>query len=103
MLVKDESPTAEAAQSSLSSLLIMIWLVGTVVLLPIKIINLPFNFELVDAWILMGLPIAMLSFIVRPRQFIGLSYIIPMWLVMMSSFLKFLCCSVSNEQSGGYH
>ncbi len=98
MLVKDESPTAEEAKWSLSSFLIMSWLVGTVVLLPIKIINLPFNFELVDAWILMGFPIAILSFIVRPRQFIGLSYIIPMWFVMMSSFLSsFAAPSATNS------
>src|SRR3989304_5743891 len=85
-LVKDESPPAEAAQSSLSSRLIVVWLGGTVIFLPVKIINLPFNFELVDSWILMGLPAAMLFFMVRPRQIISLSYIVPMWLLLVNSF-----------------
>jgi hypothetical protein len=87
-LVKGESPPAEAGQSSLSSRVIMMWLVGTVIFLPVKIINLPFNFELVDIWILMGLPVAILFFIVRPRQLISLSYIVPMWLVLVSSLLS---------------
>jgi O-antigen ligase len=66
----------------------MLWLVGTVILLPVKIINLPFNFELVDIWILMGLPVALLYYCVRPRQMISFSYIVPIWLVMVSSFLS---------------
>ena len=86
--VKDESPPAEADQSSLSSRIIMIWLVGTAIFLPVKIINLPFNFELVDIWILMGLPVAIMFFIFRPRQMISLSYIVPMWLVLVSSLLS---------------
>jgi O-antigen ligase len=87
-LVKNVRPAADAAQSSFSSRIIILWLVGTVIFLPIKIINLPFNFELVDAWILMGLPIAILYIVVRPRQLISLAYILPMWLVMISSFLS---------------
>jgi hypothetical protein len=76
----------------------MIWLVGTVIFLPIKIVNLPFNFELVDGWILMGMPVAILFFIVRPRQFINPFYIVPMWLVMVSSFLSsFTAPSASNS------
>lgn len=85
---KGENPPAEAEQSSFLSQVILIWLVGTVVLLPVKIVNLPFNFEVVDGWILMGLPVALMYFIARPRQFISLPYILPMWLVMMSSFLS---------------
>jgi O-antigen ligase len=87
-LVNAVSRPAEATRSSLQSRIIMLWLVGTVIFLPVKIINLPLNFELVDGWVLMGLPVAILFFIVRPHQFISLSYIIPMWLVMVSSFLS---------------
>ena len=97
-LMKDEWQTSDEAQSSFLSSIITIWLVGTVILLPIKILNLPLNFELVDVWIILGLPVALLFFIVRPRQFVGLSYIIPMWLVLLSCFLSsFAAPSPSNS------
>lgn len=86
--LKEENTTAEDSQSVFVSRIITLWLVGTVVLLPVKIVNLPFNFELVDAWILMGLPIAVLFFIIGPKQVVSLSYILPMWLVLLSSFLS---------------
>jgi O-antigen ligase len=86
--VKDASQPVEALQSSLASRAIMLWLLGTVIFLPVKIINLPYNFELVDLWILMGLPVVFLFFFVRPRQKISLAYLFPMWLVMVSSFLS---------------
>ena len=87
-----------AAQSFLWSRIIMIWLVGTVIFLPVKIINLPFNFELVDIWILMGLPIALLFYVIRPRQIISLFYLIPIWLVLVSSFLSsFTAPSATNS------
>lgn len=63
----------------------MIWLIGLLVLLPIDIIELPFNVAFVDLWLLMGLPFVWLYFI-RRRQRISLSYILAMWLILLGSF-----------------
>jgi hypothetical protein len=76
---------AQAGQSPLSRRLIMIWLVGTLVLLPVDLIKLPLNMTLVDCWILMGLPIIGLSF-VRGRYVISLSYTVAMWIILLASF-----------------
>jgi hypothetical protein len=96
--VKEVSLPIKAAQSSLPSHIMMLWLVGTVIFLPVKIINLPFNFELVDIWILMGLPVVLLFYVIKPRQIISLSYIVPIWLVLVSSFLSsFTAPSVTNS------
>ncbi len=78
---------AETRGSSRLSRLIVIWLVGTVILLPVKIINLPSNFELVDIWILIGLPVLLVMYIAGRRPVINLTYAIPIWLVMVSSLL----------------
>ena len=63
----------------------MIWLVGTLVLLPVDLIKLPFNMILVDCWILMALPILWLSFL-RGRYVISLSYMVAMWIILVASF-----------------
>jgi O-antigen ligase len=63
----------------------MIWLLGTMVLLPVDLIKLPLNMLLVDCWILMGLPILWL-FYVRGRYFISLSYVVAMWVILLASF-----------------
>jgi O-antigen ligase len=63
----------------------MIWLVGTLVLLPVDLIKLPFNMILVDCWILMALPILWLSFL-RGRYVISLSYTLAMWIILVASF-----------------
>jgi O-antigen ligase len=65
----------------------MIWLVGTMVLLPLDIIKLPLNMTLVDCWILMALPILWLSFTCG-SQSISLSYAVPMCLIFVASFLS---------------
>jgi hypothetical protein len=65
----------------------MIWLVGTLVLLPMDMIKLPLNMTLVDCWVLMALPILWLSFYRRSRIII-LSYAVPMWLIIVASFLS---------------
>jgi hypothetical protein len=87
-LEKAESSETNTIHSSWSKRIILIWLVGTVIFLPVKIINLPFNFELVDGWILIGLPVAIMYLIVRPGQFISPTYLVPIWLVMVSSLLS---------------
>lgn len=65
----------------------MIWLVGMLVLLPLEMIKLPFNITFVEVWILMALPIVVLSF-VRGKQIISSSYLIPMWLILVASLLS---------------
>jgi len=62
----------------------MIWLLGTVILLPVSIFKLPFNMGLVDAWIVLALPIFWLFF-VRGRLVISFSYTIPMWFILVGS------------------
>lgn len=79
---------SETDSSPLLGRLIVIWLAGTVALLPVKIVNLPSNFELVDIWILMGLPIVLLFYSFQRLQIINLSYAVPMWFVLVSSFLS---------------
>jgi hypothetical protein len=63
----------------------MIWLLGTLVLLPVDLIKLPLNMILVDCWILLGLPILWLSF-VRGHHGMSLSYTIAMWIILVASF-----------------
>jgi len=66
----------------------MIWLAGTLALLPLDFVKLPLNMIPVDVWILMGLPIFWLSFIRGKQQIIGLSYAVPMWIILVASFLS---------------
>lgn len=71
----------------------MIWLVGTLLLLPLDIIKLPIisfgqtRMILVDCWILMALPVLWLSFSCG-SQIIRLPYAVPMWLIFVASFLS---------------
>lgn len=62
----------------------MIWLAGTLVLLPVDLIKLPLNMIFVDVWILMALPILWLSFL-RGRYVISLSYTVAMWIILVAS------------------
>jgi hypothetical protein len=75
---------SRASQSSLSRWITAVWLFGTLVLLPVDLIGLPFNMSLVDVWILVALPFFWLSF-VRGHQAISLAYAAAMWLVLVAS------------------
>ena len=77
----------EAGQSTWLRRIAMIWLGGTLALLPLDFVKLPLNMIPVDVWIFMGLPIFWLSFI-RGRQIISLSYAVPMWIILVASFLS---------------
>jgi O-antigen ligase len=70
------------------SYLLVGWLSGIIVFLPVKILNLPLNFELVDIWILGGLPFALYLFSLRRPRTISLAFSIPMWFVLISSFIS---------------
>ena len=63
----------------------MIWLLGTLVLLPVDFVKLPLNMSLVDCWILLALPAMWLSF-VRRSHVISLSYAVAMWIILVASF-----------------
>ena len=88
MLSTNLADNAETGGSSWLSWLIVIWLAGITALLPIKIINLPSNFEMVDIWILMGLPVLLLIYGTGRHQIINLTYAIPIWIVILSSLLS---------------
>lgn len=80
---------SESGQASLSRHLVVIWLVGTLVLLPLEFIKLPLNMTLVDCWIIMALPVFWLSF-VRGPQVVSFSYTIAMWFILLGSFASTL-------------
>jgi hypothetical protein len=85
--VRKEASTEEN-QSSWVSRLIILWLAGVLAALPVKILNLPLNFELVEAWSLMGLPVVLWLYSLRRPRTISLSYLVPMWFVLISSFIS---------------
>lgn len=64
-----------------------IWLAVMLVLLPLDMIKLPFNVTPVDLWIVMALPVLWLSF-ARGTQTISLSYTVPMWFILVGSFVS---------------
>jgi hypothetical protein len=66
----------------------MIWLLGAVLLSPVKILTLPLNLELVDFWILSGLPVLWLSFILGRRARISLPYAFVMLFILLGSFVS---------------
>lgn len=75
----------EATQSALSRRLAIMWVAGTLVLLPVDFIKLPLNMTLVDCWILLALPAMFLSSVRGTRAF-SFSYAIAMWIVWVASF-----------------
>ena len=68
--------------------LIVIWLAGMALFLPVKILNLPMNFELVDIWTLGGTPVVLYLYSLRRPRVLSLSYALPMWFVLISSFIS---------------
>jgi hypothetical protein len=83
----------EANQTSWSRRIKIIWLAGMLILLPFDIIDLPLNMTLMDCWILMGLPIFWLAFF-RKKQIVNLTYMIPMWFILVGSLISILFSSV---------
>lgn len=79
---------SEAENSTRLSRLMVIWLAGTVILLPVKFLPFPFNIEIVDVWILGGMPFVLLFLILRRPQFISFSYTIPIWLILVGSIIS---------------
>jgi O-antigen ligase len=88
LLLNDRVKPSGAGNSLWLSRLMVIWLAGTVLFLPIKILNLPSNFELVDIWILGGIPLVLYLYGLRRPHFMSSSYAIPMWFVLISSLIS---------------
>jgi O-antigen ligase len=79
----------QVEQSSFSLVIKMTWLLGMLILLPVRM-------DLMDFWIMMGLPIIWLFFILE-RHPIGLPYIVSMWLIFVASLVSsFAAPSLSN-------
>jgi O-antigen ligase len=66
----------------------VLWLAGIVASLPVKILNFPLNFELVDTWTLAGMPFVLYLYSLKRPRFLSLSYTIPMWFVLISSLIS---------------
>jgi O-antigen ligase len=64
----------------------MTWLLGMLILLPVKVFHFPFNLELVDFWILMALPVFWLSFLPGRQTRISLPYTFAVLLILIGSF-----------------
>jgi len=88
LLLDNRADLSKTANAAWSSRLIVIWLAGIAVLLPVKILNLPFNFELADIWTLGGMPVVLYLYSLGRARKISLSYAIPMWFVLISSFFS---------------
>ncbi|MEZ4869906.1 MAG: O-antigen ligase family protein [Caldilineaceae bacterium] len=76
---------ANIVHSPLVQHLIVLWLMGALVLLPLDIFRLPLNVTAVDLWMLMALPILWLFFL-RGPQVISLSYLVAIVVILVASF-----------------
>lgn len=82
-------PPAETEKSTIFKQVLMIWMLGTVILLPMNIINLPLNMALADYWIIIGLPVVWL-FVIKGHYPISLSYVIAIWIILFGSLASTL-------------
>ena len=88
LVLNNRENLSETDDSSWKSYLIVFWLAGVVLFLPVKILNLPSNFELADIWTLAGMPVMLYVYSLRRPHKISLTYAIPMWFVLISSFIS---------------
>jgi hypothetical protein len=78
-------PLGDARVAAPPSTAVMVWLYGVLVFLPIKIFHFPSNLELVDLWVLAGLPILWLSFMTSGRAILGKAYMVPLFVILIAS------------------
>lgn len=64
-----------------------LWLIGSVVLLPFNLIALPMNMDVVDLWVLLGLPVVLLS-LKREGSRVAWPYLVAMWLIFVASLVS---------------
>lgn len=76
----------EAGEPAFSRPIMMAWLLGLVIMYPVKIFHFPLNLELVDFWILMGLPLIWLSFLRSRQTRVSVPYTIAFLLILIGSF-----------------
>ena len=94
LVIADQAAKSKTDQSSWVSRVILFWLAGVVAFIPVKIFNLPLNFELVEVWSLVGIPVVLWLYGIRRPRFISLSYAIPIWFVLISSLISTFTSSV---------
>ena len=85
-LTNPEEIQLETNHASLSRHIIMIWLYGMLVFLPVKIFQFPSNLELVDLWIVLALPVFWFSFILGRQAKISMYYTFAILLILIGSF-----------------
>lgn len=83
----------EEDQTSWSRQIKIIWLAGMLVLMPFDMINMQLNMTLMDFWVLAGLPVFWMSFF-RKKQIVNLTYMVPMWLILLGSLASILVAAV---------
>lgn len=66
----------------------MIWLLGMLVLLPVKIFHFPFNMELMDFWIFMALPTFLLTYSAKRHTPISWAYTPVIVFIFAVSFIS---------------
>jgi len=82
------SDHSEADHSSSSMDFTTLWLLGMLVLLPVKFISFPHNMELVDFWILAALIIFWISFVLGRQSIIVNPYFVAIWLIVVGSLVS---------------
>ncbi|MHA2401532.1 MAG: O-antigen ligase family protein [Candidatus Kariarchaeaceae archaeon] len=86
-LFKDIKNRSKAELSPLARLITLIWISGTLILLPVNNIKLPFNIALVDIWILIAVPLFWLYFYFENKT-IHFAYTFPIWLILVGSLIS---------------
>jgi O-antigen ligase len=79
---------SQAGILSSSRHFVMIWLLGMLVLLPVKIFHFPFNMELMDFWIFMALPIFLLTYSARRQTLVSWAYTPVIIFIFAVSFIS---------------
>ena len=75
-------------RSSLSRNIVMIWLLGVFALSPIRLFTLPLNLEVVDFWVLMGLPLMWLMVVLRPDTRLVIPYTVITLIILLGSLVS---------------
>ena len=76
----------EESQASLLRALLVIYLLGMLILLPVQFLRLPLNMALIDWWNALALPMAWL-YLIRVRQPLGLPYATAMGLILLGGLI----------------
>jgi len=82
------SDHSEADHSSWSTDFTTLWLLGMLVLLPVKFMTFPYHMNLVDFWIVPALLIFWLSFVLGRQSIIVNPYFAAIWLIVVGSLVS---------------